>query len=201
LCGTGPTRQPPLPLLPLCERHIAARGSAAAIRVEPPLPPPIFLPEPSSPRRLCSSPCRSSVSHLSFISFSRLVLPPNARPHPARPCRSLVRHLHRSAATHHLSLPLRVPPPPATSGELPPPLFAKWPPAPPSCSWCRRHRPSSPAAPSRRAATIVRWLSGMVAPEVETGRGYRTGPRPSRPCGPGVASLWAENGLSAVQDF
>jgi hypothetical protein len=121
LCGTGPTRQPPLPLLPLCERHIAARGSAAAIRVEPPLPPPIFLPEPSSPRRLCSSPCRSSVSHLSFISFSRLVLPPNARPHPARPCRSLVQHLHRSAATHRLSLPLRAPPPLATSGELPPP--------------------------------------------------------------------------------
>jgi hypothetical protein len=139
LCGTGPTRQPPLPLLPLCERHIAARGSAAAaplvsgagllssshfhpaaIRVEPPLPPPIFLPELSSPRRLCSSPCRSPVSHLSFISFSQLVLPSSARPHPARPCRSLVQHLHRSAATHRLSLPLRAPPPPATSGELPP---------------------------------------------------------------------------------
>jgi hypothetical protein len=126
LCGTGPTRQPPLPLLPLCERHIAARLLSsshfhpAAIRVEPPLPPPIFLPELSSPRRLCSSPCRSPVSHLSFISFSQLVLPPSARPHPARPCRSLVQHLHRSAATHRLSLPLRAPPPPATSGELPP---------------------------------------------------------------------------------
>jgi hypothetical protein len=95
-------------------------SSPRAIRVEPPLPPPIFLPELSSPRRLCSSPCRSPVSHLSFISFSQLVLPSSARPHPARPCRSLVQHLHRSAATHRLSLPLRAPPPPATSGELPP---------------------------------------------------------------------------------
>jgi hypothetical protein len=155
---------------------------------------------------LPTSPLLFSVQVTGESSLLHFFLPigsaPSARPHPARPCRSLVQHLHRSAATHRLSLPLRAPPPLATSGELPPPpLFAKWPPAPPSCSWCRWHCPSPPAAPSRRAATTVRWRSGVVAPEVETGRGYRTGPRPSRPCGPGMASLWAENGPSVVRDF
>jgi hypothetical protein len=80
---------------------------------------------------LPTSPLLFSVQVTGESSLLHFFLPigsaPSARPHPARPCRSLVQHLHRSAATHRLSLPLRAPPPLATSGELPPPSLQNGP--------------------------------------------------------------------------